>query len=163
MNVCDSPWICWITIFLKGARKVLESSTSGSDSHFWLTTIGLEILLESRPKKGSLKKWFWCSGLIALWHMGSSQVRDQTRASCMGRQILHHWATREVPCIFMWNLREELTFGFPVVIIWSFSGQEKQYTFLPPSLTSTFWILWSRDFSSFSRFLKSGYLDSIFF
>ena len=26
---------------------------------------------------------------------GSSQPRDQTRVSCMGRRILYHWATRE--------------------------------------------------------------------
>ena len=27
--------------------------------------------------------------------MGSSQIRDQTHVSCVGRQILHHWATGE--------------------------------------------------------------------
>ena len=33
--------------------------------------------------------------------MGSSQCRDRTHVyciSCIGRQILHHWATWEVPC-----------------------------------------------------------------
>ena len=28
---------------------------------------------------------------------GSSRPRDQTCISCIGRQILHHWATREAP------------------------------------------------------------------
>ena len=28
---------------------------------------------------------------------GSSQPRDQTRISCIGRQILYHWATWEAP------------------------------------------------------------------
>ena len=28
---------------------------------------------------------------------GSSQPRDQTHISCIGRQILYHWATREAP------------------------------------------------------------------
>ena len=27
--------------------------------------------------------------------MGSSQIRDQTHVSCIGRRILYHWATRE--------------------------------------------------------------------
>ena len=28
---------------------------------------------------------------------GSSQPRDQTHISCIGRQVLYHWATREAP------------------------------------------------------------------
>ena len=34
-------------------------------------------------------------GLVALKHVGSSQIRDRTRVPCIGRQILNHWATRE--------------------------------------------------------------------
>ena len=46
------------------------------------------------------------AGLVALaWHgilrRGvwdlSSLARDQTHVPCIGRQILNHWATREVP------------------------------------------------------------------
>ena len=29
--------------------------------------------------------------------MGSSRIRDWTRVSCVGRQTLNHWTTREVP------------------------------------------------------------------
>ena len=29
-------------------------------------------------------------GLVASWHVGSSQIRDQTHVSCIGRQILYH-------------------------------------------------------------------------
>ena len=32
----------------------------------------------------------WCTGLVALQHVGSSWVRDQTHVSCIGRQILYH-------------------------------------------------------------------------
>ena len=38
----------------------------------------------------------WHSGLDAPQHVGSS-ARDQTHISCIGRQILYHWATREAP------------------------------------------------------------------
>ena len=33
-----------------------------------------------------------CSGLIAPWHVGSSQARARTCVPCIGRQILYHWA-----------------------------------------------------------------------
>ena len=38
----------------------------------------------------------WCTGFVALWHGGSSHTRDRTHVSCIGRQILNHWTTREV-------------------------------------------------------------------
>ena len=30
----------------------------------------------------------WCTGLVAPWHVGSSQTRDRTRVPCTGRRIL---------------------------------------------------------------------------
>ena len=45
-----------------------------------------------------------CSGFsccraqaLAVLHVESSRTRDQTRVLCIGRQILNHWTTREVP------------------------------------------------------------------
>ena len=35
-------------------------------------------------------------GLVALWHVGSSQTRARTRVPCIGKQTLNHCATREV-------------------------------------------------------------------
>ena len=37
----------------------------------------------------------WCTGLVGPWHVGSSQIRDRTCVSCIGRRILYYWATRE--------------------------------------------------------------------
>ena len=34
-------------------------------------------------------------GLVAPWHMESSQTRDQAHVPCTGMQILNHWTTRE--------------------------------------------------------------------
>ena len=34
-------------------------------------------------------------GLVALWHVGSSQTRARTRVPYTGRQILNHCTTRE--------------------------------------------------------------------
>ena len=35
-------------------------------------------------------------GPPAQLHVGSSWIRDWTHVSCIGRQILYHWATRKV-------------------------------------------------------------------
>ena len=37
----------------------------------------------------------WLTGLVAPWHVGSSQTRARTRVPCIGRQILNLCATRE--------------------------------------------------------------------
>ena len=37
----------------------------------------------------------WLTGLVAPWHVGSSQTRARTRVPCIGRQTLNHCATRE--------------------------------------------------------------------
>ena len=41
-------------------------------------------------------------GWAALRHVGCSQIRDRIRVSCIGRQILYHWATRAAPHISSW-------------------------------------------------------------
>ena len=39
-------------------------------------------------------------GVVALQHVGSSQTRDRTPVPHIGRQILNHWTTREIPDSF---------------------------------------------------------------
>ena len=39
----------------------------------------------------------WRMGLVALWHVGSSRTRAQTRVPCISRRILNPCATKEVP------------------------------------------------------------------
>ena len=34
--------------------------------------------------------------LVAPRHVGSSQTRDQTHVTCIGRRTFNHWTTREV-------------------------------------------------------------------
>ena len=46
----------------------------------------------------------WLTGLVAPWHVGSSQTRARTRVPCTGRQILNHCATREAPVIAFWSI-----------------------------------------------------------
>ena len=58
-------------------------------------------------------------GLVAPWHVGSSQARDWRHISCIGRWNLYHWATGEA-------LQYILTFIFfcncPYFFIWILSS-----------------------------------------
>ena len=42
----------------------------------------------------------WHLGLVAPQHVGFSRGRDQIHVPCIGRQILHHWTTREALWVF---------------------------------------------------------------
>ena len=42
------------------------------------------------PGSGAQAQSLWHIGLIALWHVGSSWIRNQTRVYCTDRQILSH-------------------------------------------------------------------------
>ena len=44
-------------------------------------------------------QWLWSMALVAPLHVGSSWPKDWTQASCINRQILYHWATREAWCV----------------------------------------------------------------
>ena len=46
---------------------------------------------------GLTAQWLWLPGFIAPWHVKSSRTRDQTCVPCIGKQILSHCSTREVP------------------------------------------------------------------
>ena len=45
----------------------------------------------------------WRTGLIAPWRVGSSWTKNQTCVPCIGRWILNHWTTREVPAFNILN------------------------------------------------------------
>ena len=61
------------------------------------------LLLQSTGSRAHRLQQLWHMGstsghmsLVAPWHVKSSWTRDQTPVSCIGRQILNHWTTREV-------------------------------------------------------------------
>ena len=47
-------------------------------------------------------------GLVAPWHVDSSQTRYLTQVSCITRQILNHWTTREAPLVTFVQAHEAL-------------------------------------------------------
>ena len=45
----------------------------------------------------------WRTGLVAPQHVGSSWARARTRVPCIGRWILNHCTTREVPTMMFYS------------------------------------------------------------
>ena len=108
-------WLCWVFIAARGLSLV---AASGGYSSLWWAGFSLRWLLllwstgsrhaasvvvthglsscrsralERRLSSCGARAW------VAPRHVGSSQTRDRTRVPSIGRQILKHCVTREVP------------------------------------------------------------------
>ena len=44
-------------------------------------------------------QYLMCTGLVALWHVGSSWTRDRTYVPCIGRWILNPWTTWKIQIV----------------------------------------------------------------
>ena len=60
-------------------------------------TIAASLVADGAQAPDAQAQQPWLTGLVAPWHVGSSQTRARTRVPCIGRQILNHCATREAP------------------------------------------------------------------
>ena len=76
-----------LLLWSTGSRYVGFSSCGMQAQQLWLTG--------SRAHAQQL----WRTDLVAPQHVGSSWTRARTRVPCIGRQILNHCATREVPSL----------------------------------------------------------------
>ena len=88
-------WLCWVFV---AACALPLVAAKGDYSSLWCACFSLWWLplfwsTGSREQAQQL----WRTGLVAPQHVGSSWTRAQTRVPCMGRWILNHCATREVP------------------------------------------------------------------
>ena len=100
-------------------------------SSLWCAVSSLRWLLLLRSSSSRVQvQQLWCTGLAAPWSERSSQTRDWTCVPCIGRWILNHWITREVPTIpfFSWVIFRCMTILqlwfcgfilFPFNYIWS--------------------------------------------
>ena len=81
----------WWPLLLRstGSRRTGLSSCDMWAQQLWLAG--------SRAQAQQL----WHTGLVALWHVGSSWTRAQTHVLCIGRRIPNHCATREAPPLFL--------------------------------------------------------------
>ena len=76
-------------------------SSCGKQGLFFVVEHGLLIVVASLLAEHGLQacrlQQLWLTGLVAPQHVGSSRTRAQTRVPCIGRRILNHCTTREVP------------------------------------------------------------------
>ena len=102
-------WLRWVFVAVRGLSLV---AASGGYSSLQCTGFSLRwlLLLWSTGSRcagfsscGTWAQQLWCVGLVALWHVGSFWTRAGTHVPCIGRWILNHCATREVPnlCFFL--------------------------------------------------------------
>ena len=68
------------------------SSLGGEGFSLWWL-----LLLLSTDSRAFKLQQLWLEGLVALWHVESTQTRDGTQVPSTGRWIFVHCATREVP------------------------------------------------------------------
>ena len=108
-------WLHWVFV---AARRLSLVVASGGYSSLWCAgfSLGCLLLLQSTGSRcagfsscgtRAQQLWLvgsraqaqqlWRTGLVAPLHVGYSQTRDRTCVPCIGRWILNHCATREVP------------------------------------------------------------------
>ena len=71
----------------------------GGGTALWLWCLGF-----SSGRAWALGSWASVvafQGLVAPWPVESSWTRDQTLVPHIGEQILNHWTTKEVCCVFL--------------------------------------------------------------
>jgi len=90
----------------RAVLRLLQLCRVGATLWVWCTGSSLRWLLFWSMCSGAcgLQRLWW-ERLAASWHVWSSWTRDQIPVSCIGRQILHQWTTREAPLFFFeWEL-----------------------------------------------------------
>ena len=100
-------WLYWVFIALSRlslvsvsrAQTLLQCLSFSIQWLFFQRITGSRALrLQQLRRRGSRAQaqQSRCMGLAALWHVGSSQIRDQTHIPCIGRWVLDPRTTREV-------------------------------------------------------------------
>ena len=96
----------WLHCVFVAACGLSLVGASGGYSSLWCASFSLWwlLLLRSMDSRctgfsscGTWAQELWHTGLVAPRHVGSSSTRARTRVPCLGRRILNHCATREVP------------------------------------------------------------------
>ena len=95
-------WLCWVFVPAHRLFPGCRARASLVVAHR-LEVHGLQSL--------------WHTGLAAQWHMESSWTGGQTLVPWSCRQILNHWTTNEVLCLYSW-LWVQNVLGTKVAIWW---------------------------------------------
>ena len=106
---CFIFWPHWSSLLLMGFSPVVMS---GGYVPSWCVGFSLWCLfccgaqapghmrsVVETPRLRAQAQYLWLTGLIAPQPVGSSWTTDRTPVSCVGRQILNHWTTKEALCV----------------------------------------------------------------
>ena len=101
-------WLCWVFVAVRGLF-----SSCGDWGLLFVATCGLLLAVASfvlehelqvrglqqlwHVGSGAQTQQLWHKGLVAPQHVGSYRTRARTHVPCIGRRILNHCTTREVP------------------------------------------------------------------
>ena len=104
---CTGFSLQWLLLLRSmGSRRAGFSSCGTRAQQLWL--------MGSRAQAQQL----WHTGLVAPQHVGSSRTRARTRVPCIGKRILNHCTTREVPLhlifMFMVSYQISIQITFPL-------------------------------------------------
>ena len=98
----DFSWLHWVFFAARGLSLWCAGSPSA-------------VALPWSTGQGEQAQWSWCLGPGALRRVGSSRTRDQTCVPCIGRWVLNHWTTEEVPDIFSLDTCTSFFFSFSLL------------------------------------------------
>ena len=86
----------------------------------WLQSTGSRACGLSRCLLGSRAwaQYLRDTGLVVLWHVGSSLTRNWTCVSCIDRRILYHRVTREVVLLLLSTHSTNIFWGTSLVAQW---------------------------------------------
>ena len=102
-NLLAQSHLQFTCIYLGAASSLLHGLSLAAASRSYSPVAVRRLLIAVAPLAVEQGLWgcqaqqLWCLGLVALWHVGYSQTRHQTRVPYLGGWILNHWTTREVP------------------------------------------------------------------
>ena len=94
--------LCWVFVRAQGPSPAVARGGYSSLQYTGFSLWRLLLYWSSGSRRAGFSSgstWaqqLWPTGLVAPHHVESSWTRDWIHVSCIGRQILIHWATREV-------------------------------------------------------------------
>jgi len=158
--------LCWVFVaaqaFLHFQGRGLFSSCGPQVPHCGFCCGAQALARVGFSSCGSQVLSLWRTGLVGLWHVGSSWTSYQTHVSCIGRHILYPWATMEalVPFFKRRNLKILVRQSEEMRLL-DFCGFSHLFTVVSATLTSTTVI--SSEFPSSSFWKEFGFQKELSF
>ena len=97
--------MCIYFLAVLGLRSCARAFSSCSERDYSSAVVprlltAVASLIAEHGLYGTRAQMLWSAGLVAAWPVESSWTRDRTCVPSVGRQILNHWTTGEVPVVF---------------------------------------------------------------